>query len=60
MEEEEKWRAKFLLRLPQLSLPKMNDRADRQVYKSLAQFLMEADTVVHNVTIFHGGDDGSL
>ncbi|XP_057371242.1 zinc finger MYND domain-containing protein 11-like [Daphnia carinata] len=54
VEEEDKWRAKFLLRLPMMSLPSMNDRADRQVYKSLAQFLMDADTVVHNVTIFHG------
>ncbi|KAK4019314.1 hypothetical protein OUZ56_001339 [Daphnia magna] len=54
VEEEEKWRAMFLLRLPMMSLPKMNDRADRQVYKSLAQFRMDTDTVVHNVTIFHG------
>ena len=33
----------------------MMSKADRQVYKSLAQFQMDSETIVHNVTIFHGG-----
>ncbi len=54
-EEQDKWRAKFLLRLPLITVPKMIDRADRQVYKSLSQFHMDSLTIVHNITIFYGG-----
>lgn len=55
-EEPEKWRVKFLLRLPLITVPKMIDRADRQVYKSLSQFHMDSLTIVHNIAIFYGGD----
>lgn len=55
-EEPEKWRAKFLLRLPLRTVPNMIDRADRQVYKSLSQFHMDSLTIVHNITIFYGGN----
>ena len=32
------------------------DKADRQVYKSLDQFQMDSLIIVHNVTVFYGGD----
>lgn len=52
--EKEGWRSKFLLKMP-TSLPKINDRTDRQVYKSLAQFRTDCATVLHNIAVFHGG-----
>ena len=54
--KEESWREKFLLRLRNVSIPNMIERADRQVYKSISQFWLETATVVHNVIIFFGGN----
>ena len=38
-----------------MDLIKMDGKADRQVYKSIMQFQVDAMTIVHNVSIFHGG-----
>ena len=53
--EKEPWRETFLLRFRNISLPKMIDRADRQVYGSLSHFRLDTATIVHNVAIFYGG-----
>lgn len=52
--ETDSWRVKYLLRL-EVDLPKMNSRADRQVYRNFAQFRLDAQTLVHNVSVYHGG-----
>ena len=54
--DEKEWRTKFLLRFPLITVPKIMDKADRQVYKSLDQFQMDSLIIVHNVTVFYGGD----
>ena len=48
------WRSRFLIHTT-INHDMMMSKADRQVYKSLAQFQMDSETIVHNVTIFHGG-----
>ena len=48
------WRAKSLLFRP-TTLPDIESKADRQVYKSAVQFRVDSATIVHNVAIFHGG-----
>ena len=53
--EKKPWRETFLLRFRKVNLPNMVDKADRQVYKSLAHFRLDIDTFVHNVAIFYGG-----
>ena len=54
--DEKEWRTRFLLRFPLITVPKIMDKADRQVYKSLDQFQMDSLIIVHNVTVFYGGD----
>ena len=54
--KEESWRETFLMRLRNVSILNMIDRADRQVYKSISQFWLETAAVVHNVIIFFGGN----
>jgi hypothetical protein len=51
-EEDAQWRAKWLLRLPWMTVNSMIDKADRPVYKSLCELNNDAALTVHNITIF--------
>ena len=53
-DDSDAWRAQFLLFHP-TTLPDIESKADRQVYKSAVQFRVDSATIVHNVAIFHGG-----
>lgn len=55
-DEDAQWRAKWLLRLPWMTVNSMIDKADRPVYKSLCQLNNDAALIVHNITIFFEGD----
>lgn len=52
-EESEKWRVNYLIYRP-MDLQTMEEKATNNKYRHLEEFQADAQTIVHNVVIYHG------
>ncbi|KAK7791097.1 hypothetical protein R5R35_000516 [Gryllus longicercus] len=52
-DESEKWRVNYLIYRP-MDLQTMEEKASNNKYRHLEEFQADAQTIVHNVVIYHG------
>lgn len=53
-DEADLWRVNYLIYRP-MDLRTMETKASKNKYRSLQEFRADAETIVHNVVIYHGG-----
>lgn len=53
-DEADLWRVNYLIYRP-MDLRTMETKASKNKYCSLQEFQADAETIVHNVVIYHGG-----
>ncbi|KAJ4433862.1 hypothetical protein ANN_16175 [Periplaneta americana] len=53
-DESDLWRVDYLIYRP-MDLRTMEEKASNNKYRSLQEFRADAETIVHNVVIYHGG-----
>jgi Transcription factor involved in chromatin remodeling, contains bromodomain len=53
-DEADMWRVNYLIYRP-MDLRTMETKASKNKYHSLQEFRADAETIVHNVVIYHGG-----
>jgi hypothetical protein len=54
-DEADLWRVNYLIYRP-MDLRTMETKASKNKYRSLQEFRADAETIVHNVVIYHGGE----
>lgn len=54
IDEEDKWRVSYLIYYP-MDLLTMEKKAKSKQYRSVEEFQSDAQMIVHNVVIYHGG-----
>ena len=54
-EDDESWRAKFLLK-EVMDFDLMDHKCSTNQYRILEEFRADAQLIVHNTVIFHGGE----
>jgi hypothetical protein len=59
MDDADLWRVDYLIYKP-MDLHTMEIQASNNKYRSLQEFRADAETVVHNVVIYHGGGVSKL